>query len=246
MLVNPHVTRLDMFRHLDGVLDEFGDFPPKMFMSALVGIAMPVLAWDHCHNTIASQKNAVSCATTPNTTFDEFLAQHLYLGVQPMSPFVNQSHGVLPSPAHLQMFEDWGPLFKAIRGKQWLLTPNAVTVDSVNGGSRGHPTNGHSHSMNDGGVKRVVAAKANVFSVGGGLKVAVAVVAGGTTTTATVTLAPLCGVAWTDVTATALLPGVVAAVKVAFHPADEGEPQRITVPLARGAGLLVLQLPSQR
>jgi hypothetical protein len=72
LLVNPHVTRLDMFRELDGILDEFGDAPTKMMTSGIAGLAMPVLAWDHCHSSKAKQKTAASCATD-NSTFDQHL-----------------------------------------------------------------------------------------------------------------------------------------------------------------------------
>jgi hypothetical protein len=108
LLVNPHVYRLDMFRHLDGILDEFGDDPVKMLTSSILGLAMPVLAWDHCGGNIESQKHAASCAVTNGCSMDDFLSQHLYLGVQPMGPFVNQS----------------------LRGKQWFLTSHAVTTTS--------------------------------------------------------------------------------------------------------------------
>ena len=219
LLVNPHVTRLDMFRELDGILDEYGDYPAKMTTSGIAGLAMPVLAWNHCGGTIATQKTAASCATD-NSTFDEFLGQHLYLGVQPMSPFVNQSHGVLASPAHLRMYEDWALLFKAIRGKQWFLSPHAV---GVTGGS---------------------SAKANIFSVGGGGRLAVAVVAGGDRAAeVAVSVAPLRGVDWNDIGAEAIVPGAARSVSVGIV-GTPGQSGTITTPMARGAVLIVLRLPS--
>ena len=221
LLVNPLIYRLDMFRHLDGILDEYGDFPAKMLTSALLGLAMPVLAWDHCGGSVASQKSAVSCAVD-HSSFDEFLGQHLYLGVQPMGPFVNQSHGVLTSPAHLRVFEDWGPLFKALRGKQWLLTPDAVALLADDA----HPS-----------AQR---AKANIFAVGApGSRYVVAVVAGGAN--ATLAIAPLAGASWPAVTASALLPGTAAPVALQLREQPAGG-ATLVAPLHRGAALCVLEV----
>ena len=119
------------------------------------------------------------------------------------------------SPSHDQMFIDWSLLFRGIRGKLWLLTANAV---SVVGGT----------------------AKANLFSVSGGQRLAVAVVAGGSATTVTVKLSPLKGLQWCDVErAEAIVPGAAAPVKVSIQ-ADGS----IAAKISRGAVLIVLHLPT--
>ena len=219
LLINTHVYRLDMFQNVDGILDEYGDHPAKMLTNGILGLAKPVLAWDHCGGTVKSQRDAKSCATD-GSTFDEFLAQHLYLGTQPMGPFVNQSHGVLPSTAHLQMFEDWGPLFKAIRGKQWLLTPHAATVRSPRA--------------------TIARPKVNVFAVGAST-VAVAVVAGGEATDAMIELAPLRGASWTSAKATVLLPGVGSSRALPPVNSLASGGATLLVPLVRGAALCLFK-----
>lgn len=243
LLVNTHVYRLDMLAHMDGILDEYGDYPAKMNTNAILGLAMPVLAWDHCGGTVASQRDAPSCATD-HSTFDEFLGQHLYLGVQPMGPFVNQSHGVLPSEAHTRMFEDWGPLFKAIRNKQWLLSAHAVAVRpaGADGKRSGSPPL----------AGAAAGPYANIFAVGAS-RVAVAAVAGGAEPegrgewgaspqpNATLELAPLGHASWEAATASALLPGAVAPVPLGLQPLPSGGTVLVT-PLHRGAALVVIEL----
>jgi hypothetical protein len=142
--------------------------------------------------------------------------QHLYLGVQPMGPFVNQSHGVLTSPAHLKAFGDWAPLFIALRGKQWFLSADAVVVRAPS------------------------SAKANMFAVGSS-RYAIAVVAGDGTST-TLVVGALSGVAWKEVTALALLPGAAAPIALELHEVAGGSASLTTPPLPRGSVLCVLKV----
>ena len=230
LLVNPHVYRLDMFRQLDGILDEFGDDPVKMVTSSILGLAMPVLAWDHCGGNVASQKLAASCAK--RCSMDDFLSQHLYLGVQPMGPMVNQSHGVLPSALHLQYFCDWAPLFKAIRGKQWFLTSHAVTTTK---------TKSNNSSANQ------TTPKVNMFAVDSEnfaqYSYAIPVVmAGANASPVSVIIGMLHGVSWKMVTAVALLPGVAAPVGLALRELDDQRAVLTTPRLKRGAALCLLKI----
>ena len=59
---------------VDGILDEFGDYPVKMLTSGILGLAMPVLAWDHCGGRVSLQKNALSCSTD-HSSMDAFFGQ---------------------------------------------------------------------------------------------------------------------------------------------------------------------------
>ena len=63
MFINVHTSRLDMMQHVDGIFDEHGDNPPNMALSGLLGLAMPVIAWNH--------------GTTSG--LDGFLQAHLYV-----------------------------------------------------------------------------------------------------------------------------------------------------------------------
>lgn len=44
---NVHTSRLDMFENIDGIFDEHGDNGANMALSALNGLAMPVVIWNH-------------------------------------------------------------------------------------------------------------------------------------------------------------------------------------------------------
>ena len=73
IMVNTHTSRIDMFRHVDGVFDEHGDITiDNMKVTALTSLAMPAIIWNH------GRGNG-----------DEYLQQHLYFGVNCMVPFPN-------------------------------------------------------------------------------------------------------------------------------------------------------------
>jgi len=83
------------------------------------------------------------------------------MGVFPMAPFPQNDHSLLPSEPADRIYMDYGPLFAAMRGRQWVLLPHAISVkDEV--------------------------AKANLFQVPGGY--IIPVVMGGSAPNATVTI----------------------------------------------------------
>jgi hypothetical protein len=122
IFINVHTSRLDMMPFVDGIFDEHGDTPANMALSGLLGLAMPVIIWNH--------------GTT--SKLDAFLQSHLYYGVNFMAPVPNNDHSV-HDDAGDQGFLDYGSMFAQLRSKEWVLVPHAVTVNS--GGSAGSLSN---------------------------------------------------------------------------------------------------------
>jgi hypothetical protein len=108
-LINP---RLDLARQVDGVYDEFADYPGVMNGVALVCVNKPFLAWT---------RNSAEIS-------DEFLQRHLYLGAFPTAPYPLNNHCIQPSPQGDQYYFDYGPLFELLRGKRWVLEPHCIEV----------------------------------------------------------------------------------------------------------------------
>lgn len=142
---------------------------------------------------------------------DAFLQRFLYLGVFPTAPFPGNDHCIGPSPWAEQQYLAYGPLMNALRGRTWVLEPHAVRVP---GGE----------------------AVANAFRVGSDY--AFAVMLGGSSPRARVSVAPLSGIE--PRRARVLVPG--AADGVAVSGVDAEGRWVFDVPLARGCALL--QVPT--
>jgi hypothetical protein len=113
---NPHYRRLDLLRHIDGVYDEFGQMGHSMNLCALLALRKPIMAW-----TIMTPefKHAP----------DAYFQRHLHMGAYLTAPLPGNDHTILPSPEVDRFYFDYGPMLKALRGKQWVLEPYAVTVE---------------------------------------------------------------------------------------------------------------------
>ena len=113
IFINDHTYRLDMMQNVDGFYDEFGDNNAKMMATSLLSIGgKPAIAWNH----------------DTTTDLDEFLQRHLFWGVYPTVPFPTNDHSINPSSSVDVFFEDYGPLFAALRGKRWVLDVHAVAL----------------------------------------------------------------------------------------------------------------------
>jgi hypothetical protein len=131
---NPLYDRLDLMRQLDGFYDELGWIPHKGNRSAFLALNKPCIVWT---------------TTTNNPDPDSYFQRHLYLGQYVTAPFPVNNHAIPPSGASIdKQYLDYGPLFDALRGRSWVLTPGVLQVE---GGQ----------------------AKANVFAVPGGYVVPV-------------------------------------------------------------------------
>ena len=75
------------------------------------------------------------CARYKDSANNEQLLQRLlYWGLQPMIPFNGNDHGITrwqaehaPKP-DIDVFVDYGPLFKALYGRRWVYTAHAVQI----------------------------------------------------------------------------------------------------------------------
>ena len=76
------------------------------------------------------------------------MQRNLYMGVFLTAPVPGNDHCLLPSPWADKQYLDYGPLFKALRGRKWVLAPHVIESEK--------------------------AALANVFEVPGGYVVVVA------------------------------------------------------------------------
>jgi hypothetical protein len=113
IFVNNHDKRIDLLRQTDGFFDEFTYGGSPLNLTALMGVRRPVLGWT------AEEKNL-----GPDP--DAFFQRYLHLGVFPMAPFPANDHSLLPSEWVDRQYLDYGPLFKPLKGKTWVLEPRCV------------------------------------------------------------------------------------------------------------------------
>jgi hypothetical protein len=104
--------RLDLARHLDGVYAEFGNQPTVVNGLSFLCLNKPLLAWTRDEDVLS----------------DDFFQRHLYLGAFPTAPYPTNNHCIQPSSEHDRWFLDYGPLFAALAGRQWVLKPHVVSL----------------------------------------------------------------------------------------------------------------------
>lgn len=114
---NPHLTRLDFAQYFDGIFDEFGDKGNKINLSALLALQKPIVGWIHEQATIENKP-------------DYWMQKYLYLGVYPMAPYPEANHSLEASEWADALFLDYGHIFKVLKGKQWVYTPNVASVEN--------------------------------------------------------------------------------------------------------------------
>ncbi len=112
---NPHINRLELMKQIDGIYNEFGQIGYNLNLSAFLAINKPYLAW------------TASVADLQNDP-DGYLQHHLYVGAFPTAPFPGNDHTIEPDPWAEKYYLDYGPLFRLLVGKKWVLTPHAVEV----------------------------------------------------------------------------------------------------------------------
>jgi hypothetical protein len=117
------------------------------------------------------------------------MQRHLHLGAFPTAPYPYNNHCINPEPSADQLYQDYGPLLDAMRGKKWVLAPHCVETTTP-------------------GVK------VNLFEVPGGY--ALPVTFGGTTGTAEVFVRNVPGLAARHVVALHPGPDEPAAVPTQF------------------------------
>jgi hypothetical protein len=116
VMLNNHVKRLDHLRHVDGIFDEFGYGGASLNANAFLTVQKPFIGW--C-------ANKEQLGPDP----DAYMQRYLHLGLFPMAPFPANDHALLPDAETNQLFTDYGPMFDALRGKNWVLEPDVVSVE---------------------------------------------------------------------------------------------------------------------
>jgi hypothetical protein len=195
IFVNPLDKRLDVMRHVDGFFDEI----PGIHGDALLCVRKPALVFNRAPGTGAKA--------------DAFFQKYLYLGVHPMVPVAGNDHGIgKVSPEKRQPFLDYAPLFKAIRGKKWVLEPDCVTVEDE-------------------------ATKVNLFEVPGGF--VIPVVFGAEARQAEVILNGIKEIGL-NTPVSVLHPGTDGVTEIPVRDASGGV--RLTVPLRRGCAIVKVEI----
>ena len=118
ILVNNHVKRIDILKHVDGIFDEFTYAGVPLNTTAFLCINKPALGWTNDAATIKSEGG------------DVFFQKYLYMGVFPMCPFPGNNHSILPDAEVEQIYLDYAPLMKLMQNRQWVLAPHAVSVEN--------------------------------------------------------------------------------------------------------------------
>lgn len=113
---NPIDKRIDANAQLDGLYDEFADFPHILNLCGFLSIHKPAIGWTRNLDTLRPDPDAL-------------FQRHLYMGVFPTVPFPDNDHTIRPDPWADRYFRDYGPLLAAIRGKRWVLRPHVVKVE---------------------------------------------------------------------------------------------------------------------
>ncbi len=112
---NPHVNRLELMRQIDGVYNEFGHIGFNLNMSAFLCLRKTLLAWTSTVDDLKGDPDA-------------YLQHHLYMGAYPTAPFPGNDHTIEPDPWAESYYLDYGPLFRLLVDKKWVLTPHVIRV----------------------------------------------------------------------------------------------------------------------
>lgn len=219
IMVNTHTSRIDMFRHVDGVFDEHGDNNDNMKVTALNTLAMPAVIWNH------GAGNG-----------DKYLQQHLYFGLNCMVPFPDNDHAIHDTSAKAtRAFEDYGPMFAQLRSKRWVLVARAAEV--ADGLAKANLFKTSVRAGTQSYAAPVVLAEPNITSV----DVTLRCEAGGNDPVADTIGATGCGDIPKDrVTATVLHPGAEPSpLNITWG--NRGELVFKKLPLLRGCAMIVLR-----
>jgi len=116
---NPLYKRIDLFKHIDGFYDEYGNYPASLSLSAQLALNKPLMSW-----------------TTGKTDFlpnpDSYFQHHLYLGAFLTAPFPGNDHTILPDEDTEKLYLEYGFLLNMLRDKEWVLEPNIIKVNDQN------------------------------------------------------------------------------------------------------------------
>lgn len=114
MLMNCNsICRVDLLEAFDGLFSEGSALAGNAFAALL----RPLTLWTYDLNS------------TGGPDLHAFFQQHLLLKAYPMAPMPKNDHSILPGNATVEEFyEQYAPLFTALRGARWLLAADPVAV----------------------------------------------------------------------------------------------------------------------
>ena len=115
IFVNNLVTRLELFKQVDGFYNEYAQTGPALNATAFVAVRKPALGWTADANNLKPDP-------------DDFFQRHLHLGVFPTAPYPNNNHCLNPDPWVDEQYFAYGPLLDALRGKKWVLESHCLEV----------------------------------------------------------------------------------------------------------------------
>ena len=117
VFVNNHTKRLDLLNHTVGFFYEFTyrEFP--LNLTAFAAIKKPFSGWTADVGNIKEDGP------------DNFFQKFLYMGAFPMCPFPGNDHSIHPDEWADRQYLDYLPLMQMMKGREWVLTENPVTVD---------------------------------------------------------------------------------------------------------------------
>lgn len=110
--------RLELMTQVDGFYDEHGHFPFNLNTSAFLALRKPLVCWTPDDDALRPDP-------------DLYFQRLLYLGAFPTIPYAGNDHTLVPNAFNEPLYLAYGPLFKAIMGRTWVLRPGVVAVDGA-------------------------------------------------------------------------------------------------------------------
>ncbi len=105
--------RIDLLKHIDGIYDEYGNYPYSINYSSYMGIKKPLVMW-----------------TTSTADFkpdpDAYFQRHLYVGAFMTIPFPGNDHTIQMDGKVEDIYIEYAPLFQAFKGREWVLNAHVI------------------------------------------------------------------------------------------------------------------------
>lgn len=115
--------RAHLLRHVDLIITEQNaGTATQVALNSWLGLSKPVVMW------------TTGVTGDGGGGIDGFFQRLLHAGEFPMPPMPSSDHCLRNgSSSVLQAFLDYGPLFRALKGRSWVLLPHVVDVTMLNG-----------------------------------------------------------------------------------------------------------------
>lgn len=118
IFANLMTVRLELSQHLDAIYTEYGQSGNALNSAALLCLKKPAICWTQ--------------GATPNEPNpDAFMQRHLYMGCFPTAPFPHNHHCINPNPKADALYQEYGKLLDALRGKKWVLAQDCVATTTA-------------------------------------------------------------------------------------------------------------------